>query len=173
MFNRVIVFLCLTLFAQNIVHAGGLSRSGQSDSQMPKQSEQQLAEKLLSEAGLGHLANEDKNKVIKLLTNAIAKNRSSYKRVSDIAEMAERYFEREGYKLFYLKVISVRGDYWLVVSTGLTTSATKDLPIMFPTLLFKEGFYFCKPALTGGITEMIDDSGGKQSFKFADWKDMH
>lgn len=173
MFNRVIAFLCLTLSVHIMALASELSTSGQTDRQKPKGSEQQQAEKLLTEAGLGHLTDGDKDKVTKLLTNAVAKISSTNKRVSDIAKRAERYFEIEGYKPFYLKVVSVRGDNWLIANTGLTTSATKDLPMMFPTLLFMEGFYFCKPALMGGITEMIDDSGRKQPFMFADWKDMH
>jgi hypothetical protein len=144
----------------------------QSNGQYTKPPEQQLIEKLLVEAGLDHLAGEDKDKVEKLLTGALAIGRSKDKRIVDIAERAERYFESEGYKPYYLKVVSVRGEGWLVVSTGLVTSATKDLPMMFPTFLFKEGYYFCKPALMGGITEMIDDSGNKQTFMLAEWKEV-
>jgi len=135
--------------------------------------EQKLATgKRLAEAGLGHLSEEDQGRVAKLLANTVTTIRMTDKRTADIANRAERYFEAEGFKVLYLKVISVRDEDWLVVIADLTTSATKDLPIMFPRLMFKEGYYFCKPALRGGITEMIDDSGRRQSFLIAEWKDL-
>jgi len=128
--------------------------------------------KLLNSVGLDHLSKEDQQRVIDLVATAIESSRKKNKRIADIADRAEKYFEAEGFKALYLKIVSVKGEDWLVVSNGLTTSATKDLPLMFPTLLFKEGYYFCKPAIMGGISEMIDDSGTKQSFPFADWKDL-
>ena len=127
---------------------------------------------MLKKAGLEHLSKEDQERVIELLSDAAASGSRTDKRTSEIADRAEKYFEAEGYKVFYLKFVTVDGEDWLIVSTGLTTSATKDLPLMFPSLLFKEGYYFCKPSMMGGITEMIDDSGRKQSFFMAGWKDL-
>ena len=83
-----------------------------------------------------------------------------------------KYLEKEGYELLYLRLIRVRREDWLVVADSIQTSATKDLPLLFSTLTFTDGFYFCKKALMGGITEMIDASGNKQSFLFAEWKDL-
>jgi len=83
-----------------------------------------------------------------------------------------KYLEKEGYERLYLRLIRVRGEDWLVVTDSIQTSATKDLPLLFPTLTFTDGFYFCKKALMGGIIEMIDASGSKQSFLFAEWKNL-
>jgi hypothetical protein len=172
MVRSFIALLCLTLMIGITAFAGEKSTRGKPENAAQNQPDLVNARKLLAEAGLGHLPEEDQGKVVRLLTNTVATIRTIDKKTADIADRAQRYFEAEGFKALYLKVVSVRGEEWLVVSTGLTTSATKDLPLMFSTLMFKEGYYFCKPALMGGITEMIDDSGRKQSFLFATWKDL-
>lgn len=163
----LVLLICITALSDEP------STTGKPDNSSPKRPDQLDSGRLLSEAGLGHLSEEDQDKARKMLANVVATIRTTDRRTADIASRAERYFEAEGFIVLYLKVISVRGEDWLVVSTGLTTSATKDLPLMFPALLFKEGHYFCKPAFMGGINEMIDDSGRTQSFMFAEWKDLH
>lgn len=164
MVGRVnILFALLMLFANISLSAAESPKGDKQDGTVGA---------LLMKAGLDHLSKEDQQKVIGLVSDAIASTRRTDKRITDIADRAMKYFDAEGFKVFYLKIVSVKGEYWLVVSTGFTTSATKDLPLMFSTLLFKEGYYFCKPTMMGGIMEMIDDSGRKQSFFLADWKDL-
>jgi len=163
--GRVCTLVVLLLFSSVILSAAESPKGEKPDSNTS-------ITLMLKKAGLENLSKEDQERVIGLLSDAVASIRRTDKRTTDIADRAEKYFEAEGYKVLYLKVVTVHGENWLVVSTGLTTSATKDLPLLFPSLLFKEGYYFCKTAIMGGITEMIDDSGRKQSFFMAEWKDL-
>lgn len=163
MLGRVNILFALMLFASISLSAVESPKSDKPDS---------TAGTLLTKAGLDHLSKEDQEKVIGLVADAVALISKTNKKTIDIADRAVKYFEAEGFRVLYLKIVSVKGEDWLVVNSSLITSATKDLPLMFPTLMFKEGYYFCKPAIMGGITEMIDDSGRKQSFFMAEWKDL-
>jgi hypothetical protein len=128
--------------------------------------------KLIDAAGLDHLSPEDNAKVAKLLNQVIRSRAASDRSATTIADMARAYFEARGYTLVHLSLVRVKSEDWLVVTDGLTRSATKDLPLMFPTLMFRDGYYFCKKGIMGGITEMIDASGREQTILFADWKDL-
>jgi len=86
----------------------------------------------------------------------------------------ERYFKKAGYSLFYVQIVSSQGkDYLVVIDSDSALRQkyfTSDIPLMFDRLLFQSGFYFCKGAYLGGITELIDQDGEVQEFTFAHWQ---
>ena len=126
---------------------------------------------VLKKANLDHLPEADKVKVIRLLNDTIISFKNSSKNDPKI-EGVKRYFTNKGYKSLYLKVLTVNSDDWLVVNNGFSSSATKDLPLGLNSFLFKEGYYYCKSNVFGGISEMIDGNGYVQNFFLSDWKDI-
>ncbi|HEY0311791.1 MAG TPA: hypothetical protein VGC56_04785 [Allosphingosinicella sp.] len=72
-----------------------------------------------------------------------------------------------------MSVVTANGERWLVAKTGFRTRATKDLPLQIGSFGFRNGAYFCKPAILGGVREFIDDQGEVQTFLFANWIELH
>jgi len=123
---------------------------------------------LIDRYGLGHLSEADREKLRVLIAAVV----SADQKQARLAELATKYFTAQGYKLIYLQLAEVDGIYWLVVHDTFRKSATSDLPLMFPRTSFKDGYYFCKTGIVGGITEMLDENGTEQRFLFANWKDL-
>jgi hypothetical protein len=123
---------------------------------------------LIDQSGLGHLSEEDREK-LRALISAVA---NADQKQARLAELATKYFTAQGYKLIYLQLAEVDGTYWLVVHDTFRKSATSDLPLMFPRASFKDGYYFCKTGIVGGIKAMLDENGTEQRFLFANWKDL-
>ena len=123
---------------------------------------------LITQADLGNLGEADLAKLHSLISILLQGSAQSAR----TARLAENYFAAKGYKLLQIQLVSVEGTNWLVVAAPFWTSATSDLPLMFPSLTFQNGYYFCKTGIVGGITELIDMDGKSHNFIFASWKDL-
>ena len=118
--------------------------------------------------GLSHLSKEDKVKVSSLITRF---SRSSNKE-NQLLQAAKSYMKKRGYTVFRVAIVNTEGTDYLVVKKDFSTYITKDVPIFLNRFNLSEGNYFCKDTILGGISDLIDSSGGEHSFLFADWKEI-
>lgn len=119
---------------------------------------------LLKRYGLEGLDKEEKKGVANLL--------SSLDVVGPLEESAVKYVKGQGYKQVTLSIATSKRDSWLIAQDVFGTYGTKDIPFQLSVLTFKNGKYFCKPDVFGGIKEMIDVDGRVLTFLLADWKEI-
>ena len=85
---------------------------------------------------------------------------------------AREHLENSGYKLMQCAIARANNTSFFVVENGaLGRSATKDIPIGFPELSFRDGSYWCRSAALGGIRSIIVEQR-EYRFTMADWKDF-
>lgn len=123
-------------------------------------------DRLINSAGLGALDGQERE-AARSLVRRLLLNRSS----SDtLAVSAKEHMQNEGYEPVHLSTVYADGDYYLVARTNFSAYATKDLPLGVGSALFKDGEYFAKKnAISGGVSEFIDENGDEQQLMFAEW----
>lgn len=123
-------------------------------------------DRLIDAAGLENLEGQERE-AARTLVRRLLSNRSSS---TTLLESAKNYMENEGYELVQLSTVYSDGEYYLVARTGLSAYATSDLPFGVNAVLFKDGEYFAKKnAISGGVSEFVDEDGDVQRLMFADW----
>lgn len=123
---------------------------------------------ILRARGIDNLTPDQQVRIRGLVLDLVRQGAAS----SDASRSAERYLEREGYRKCELSIVRVDGTDWMVHSSAYGRRATKDLPILLNTLSFRNGTYFCKTAIVGGVSEFIDDRGEERSLLFSRWIDL-
>lgn len=85
---------------------------------------------------------------------------------------ADAYIRSEGYQLDAVSVVQVDGRT-AVVAGRLAPSFTTDLPLLFPSFMFRNGLHYVKPNSLGGITDLVNDDGQVVHFStFTAWKPL-
>jgi hypothetical protein len=123
---------------------------------------------LIRSYGLDNLNDEQMAAARRLVAAAIGVRRNG----SELGTSAQAYVKRQGFEICEVSLVSLQAQRWLVVKSGFQTKATKDIPFLFSTIGFRDGSYFCKPGILGGLRELLDDRGEVQTFLFANWIDL-
>lgn len=84
---------------------------------------------------------------------------------------AQEHLESAGYTLLHCAVVQANNTTFFVVGRRGLSSATKDIPIGFPELTFRDGSYWCRSQALGGIRSILV---GQREYRFtlAEWKDL-
>lgn len=83
----------------------------------------------------------------------------------------EEWLRDSGWKRLEVAIIQSGLTDYLVVRTQLGTYATEDIPVLFPTLLFRDGYYWCRKGILEGIQSIIV-RGRQYQFLVATWKPL-
>ena len=128
-------------------------------------------EKMFQASGLVNLSQDDKLKVIKLLETTIKAFNNANRRETDLSKSVSLYFSMKGYKPYHVIMHRTIEKDWIIADDGILTYATSDLPISFPSLLFVDGYYYCKPNPFGGFSSIISN-GDEYEFYLSNWKNL-
>ena len=119
-----------------------------------------------SAAGLSALEGDQRLAARRLVIALLAQNKKS----DTLTTSADKYMQRKGFIKLYLSLHQVDRKLYLVVKDDFSQYATSDLPTLMSSSLFKNGEYYAKPNIIGGISEYIDQDGRAQSLLFSEWK---
>jgi hypothetical protein len=84
-------------------------------------------------------------------------------------ESAEEHLRFHGWRRQACATVRADGRTYFVTESLMGTFATDDLPVLLPTYLNLDGFFWCRPGVIEGIQAVIVD-GQEHQFLLATWK---
>jgi hypothetical protein len=77
-----------------------------------------------------------------------------------------------GYEEVTITWVKVNGKQGIKVDGMFSDHVTTDVPFMLSKFSTPSGTYWGRPAIFGGLDDLLDSSGNEHSFLFANWEDL-